>query len=90
MAAPVRYRSLLPGLVLLAAAAALGALLGSLLGPKAWTFFLGATLGAAVVVAVLRLRSRRPTGTGRPRAPRSPKGYDLRRDRSTDSQRWPM
>jgi hypothetical protein len=86
-----RFRLRLPpaGLVLLAVSAALGALLGSLLGPRAWMFFAGAALGAGLVL-VLRLRARRRTSGRRSRPTRAPKEYDLRRDRSTDGQRWPM
>jgi hypothetical protein len=90
MPVPAFRRSPVPGLILLAATAALAALLGSLLGPKAWAFFLGATLGVAGVALALRLRARRRAARGRRRPPQAPKGYDLRRDRSTDSQRWPM
>jgi uncharacterized membrane protein YfcA len=78
------------GLALAAAGVVLGVLLGSLLGPDAWVFVLGAALGAGAVLVLLRVRARPRARAGRGRRRRPPEAYDLRRDRSTDGQRWPM
>jgi hypothetical protein len=77
------------------AAVSTGSLLGIALGARSPTFFSGVLAGALFATFAIRTLGRaEPPPPARTAGPKvegsSPEVYDLERDRSTDSQRWPM
>jgi hypothetical protein len=90
--------SWLGGAATLAGAAALAAVLGLLLGLRAWSVYLGLGLMLLLVMGWIERywRTRRrtpppPRARGRLKVIRGGKAdYDLEKDDSTDTQRWLM
>jgi hypothetical protein len=87
----------LAALVLFALGAGLLAATLKALGLETFPLLFGIVTGAGLVTALERLRARRHArrAAGRARSRASgdtpvTRAYDLRQDRSTDKQRWPM
>ena len=88
----------LPGVAVLGAALAVGAVLGFAAGTRSWAWFLGFFLGALLVMGWIerswqarRARQKEPRARGRLRVIRGGKNdYDLENDDRTDTQRYLM
>lgn len=88
----------LPGVAVLGAAVAVGAVLGLTVGTRSWAWFLGFFLGALLAMGWIertwqarQARRQEPRARGRLRVIRGGRSdYDLENDDRTDNQRYLM